>query len=273
VKKKYTKRFVKVVLLTPKLAKELLKNQTPLQRPINQTKLKQLVRAIKEGRWVFNGQTISIDCYGRTQNGQHRCMAVVLSGISIAIAIAYGVDPESYQTIDTGAPRGLRDTFRIRGETYCTDLANAINLYHQYSTRIFGYGAHTLIISEAVDLLEENPRIRKSIVHALKTKYLLSVGIGTFLHYIFSKRNKLHAETFFTKLSDGTDLAKTDPIRVLRDQLLENKGKRYDKMKRPVLINNIIKCWNDYRQQVSRRKKYSWRNTAKTSQEPYITAR
>lgn len=273
-RKKYSKISTSIVELTPELAQEFLDNQTEIQRKPSQRQIDKYIHSIKYNLWKFDGSSLRINWFGEMIDGQQRCQAVIDTKKSIEILIVYGLDPECFKTIDTGKSRTLADVFHIEGEKYYQYLACAINLYHQYSKRIFGYGAYTLLtFEEAIELLNQNPRLRKSIESSLLAKAILSPGIGGFLHYIFSKKDKQKANEYFKKLTTGENFRAKDPIRIVRDMLLQNKIKKVEKMGRPQIINIIVKSWNMFRNGDNCSKKITWRNSKQTIREPYQRAK
>lgn len=73
------KAKIKVVSVTKRLVDSLLaKNER--NRPINANRVASLVRAIKSGKWVNNGSTITLDGDGYIMDGQHRLTAIKEAG-------------------------------------------------------------------------------------------------------------------------------------------------------------------------------------------------
>lgn len=271
--KKYPKVLKTTIKLTVELATEFLDRKYELQRRVNKKTLRKYERIVQAGKWRYDGHPIIFDWNGFLLDGQHRCLAVINTGVPIdKVDVTYGIDPDAYKTMDSGIPRGTDAVFRQYGEKNCSALANAVNLCHQYFSGIFNYGGHSLSNEEACEYIELHPKLRDSFDKVKSVKPILSFGIAGALHYIFSQKDSLLADDFFQKLSDGADLRATSPIKVLRDQLIENKGRRHGKMRRPLTINIIIKCWNDCRANNQRIRAYSWRNSKATEKEAYVEA-
>lgn len=82
------------VLLTPDAARWLLEHNYDDNRRIRQQQVNRIARAIKAGRWGYNGNTIKcafVDCEIVLLDGQHRGWAVVEAGVAVDTEIVYGV--------------------------------------------------------------------------------------------------------------------------------------------------------------------------------------
>lgn len=90
-------------------------------RSICRSEVQKHAREMREGRWMLNGQTVkftgdSLLALGRLLDGQHRLMAIVMSGVAVPMLVAYGVPEESYGTIDFGRRRTAGDILCANGE-------------------------------------------------------------------------------------------------------------------------------------------------------------
>jgi hypothetical protein len=81
---------VLLFVLTPEIAEFLIGRNTS-NRQVNKPTLERYVRDIKAG-WKHNGDTIKISIDVILLDGQHRCLAVIETGISIEAAISYGLE-------------------------------------------------------------------------------------------------------------------------------------------------------------------------------------
>lgn len=105
----------KTVLITPKLAAEMLeKNTGNFRKPIPAS-IRKYGIALREGKWQFNGETIKIAIDGTVLDGQNRLYAIVETGISMPCIVVYGLPPERAMTMDTGKPRAIQDWIRHAG--------------------------------------------------------------------------------------------------------------------------------------------------------------
>lgn len=251
-KKKYNKIEMEIITLTQKLAQTYLDNLSPGQRKLSHRYVLRYIDAMKRNMWQLGGTFIIRDWFGYLIQGQHICAAVVSNSTPIKIIEIRGVNPSVFKVLDKGRPRKLFDALEIEGETYCKPLSSALGWLFCYITnRTYQSGSKWLFqIEDGLELLEKNPGLRKSLEKVLPAcqgeDKIISLSIGTFLHYVFAKKSKSQADEFFQKLATGEGFKKNDPIRLLRDRLLKDKG-QIIKMSREYKINIAIKAWNVFR--------------------------
>lgn len=115
---------VRYVDLTPELAKELLAQSHPNQRPVNKSWVHQLAGAIRSGEFIASQQTLQIDENGKFFNGQHTCWAVLETGQTLwHIKLEEDCNPNSFVVADSGHNRSNVHRFKAAtGE----DLAPSI---------------------------------------------------------------------------------------------------------------------------------------------------
>lgn len=105
----------KEVMLTPQMAKELL-DTVKINRTVSKETVKAYASDMLAGRWYDNGVPIIVDDRGELRDGQHRCAAVIASGISIPCEIKT-VDTLNAVAYDLNRTRSTKDYIRIGGET------------------------------------------------------------------------------------------------------------------------------------------------------------
>lgn len=123
----------RIVRMTPEKASELLKKNKS-NRPLNKANLDAFIRILEEGEWRPTHQGIGVDWNGNLIDGQHRLMAIQLTGIPADIRITTGLDPDDFTVIDNGRIRNAADTLAILGYEGGTQLGAALRLYDLYLT-------------------------------------------------------------------------------------------------------------------------------------------
>lgn len=102
--------------LTPDFARELLGNLHPNQRRLRTGHVKQLARAMSEGRWRWTADPFKFDRELRCIDGQHRLAAVVESGVTLKdVLFATLDDEEAFRVLDQGIVRSLGDILTTAG--------------------------------------------------------------------------------------------------------------------------------------------------------------
>ena len=102
-----------LILLTPEKAQGLL-NTVKSNRSISKTTVECYSSDMQSGKWFDNGTPITLNASGELKDGQHRCAAVVKSGISIPVIINV-VDNDNARGFDLNRVRSTKDTLMIEG--------------------------------------------------------------------------------------------------------------------------------------------------------------
>jgi len=106
---------VRMEVVTPERAKQLLSHNYDGNRVVRESYVQQLAEVMRQDRFIpDNGQTIVVGSDGTLYDGQHRLSAVVLSGKTYVFAIAYVSDAkEKFKTIDNGSMRQAFDFIEL----------------------------------------------------------------------------------------------------------------------------------------------------------------
>lgn len=122
-----------VETMTPAMAEEILvRSVKQRQRPLTQSRVRMLARAIQDDQFRVTHQPIAIDPDGILIDGQHRLAAISLAGLNVELLIAYDADPSTFDLIDTGRSRTPAATLAIAGYPNTNVLAAAARYYLVY---------------------------------------------------------------------------------------------------------------------------------------------
>jgi hypothetical protein len=88
-----------VMEITPTWAAEVLETRNTRNRDINKFRVAVYAQDMKNGAWGFSAQGISFDDQGCLLDGQHRLTAIVTTGITVRMCVAFGV-PRNQKTAD-----------------------------------------------------------------------------------------------------------------------------------------------------------------------------
>lgn len=110
------------IAVTPDMARELIAHNEN-NRPVRQFHVNRYARDMQEGRWMRNGETISVieraDGTRWLRNGQHRMLAVMKSGVTQEFD--FFIAPESevnadrlYESFDQGLKRSFVDAWAAK---------------------------------------------------------------------------------------------------------------------------------------------------------------
>lgn len=242
-----------IVSLGPKDAEELL-SKNKHNRKIRTGNLEKIERDLAAGRWDFNGESIKISADNIIIDGQHRLIAlsrVEDPNFRIRTILVTGLPFDSRRTVDTGARRNVAETLSMDGHI-ATGEANSIVAALRFYLYWERYGTSDLNKSsvfsdvEIYDWVSENKEKAEVVQAGLKIK---TKAFGAPRRIILACLLKFHeidpddATYFFEALSDGFDLTETSPIYHLREKMLTERRRTYDK----AWLWMIIRCWNAYR--------------------------
>lgn len=239
--------------ITPQVAGDWLEKNTR-NRKLNDRTVQILARAIRRGDWKLNAETMKFSRGGMLIDGQHRLSAVIVADMPIQSLVAWDVDENVFDTIDTGKRRSTADVMHLRGEVNTNQLAAALRLLHLWRTgNSFSEQRHAPSTIQLEELLDREPTIRTSITATQAAKKKLQNANHTILsvcHHLFSEIDRSAAHEFFGQLEKGTGLEETDPIYLLRERL--SRPQRRDmRITIPEMGAYIIKAWNAHRQRKS----------------------
>ena len=119
----------KIIDLTPEIAKEFLSHNEGNRRMSSAT-VAVYADDMRNGRWHENGQPLTVT-NGILRSGQHRCAAVVKSGVTLRNTVVIYTDDA--EMIDTGKTRTVMDLCGMK-----TKISAAITMVIQMSEGVSG---------------------------------------------------------------------------------------------------------------------------------------
>lgn len=107
---------VKIFLMevTPDIASEWLKLNTPGQRKISATAVGKYAVDMAGLEWYFTGDPVRISNKGLLIDGQHRLTAIIESDESQLLVVIFGVEHEAIQAIDSGNKRSYANVLQMQ---------------------------------------------------------------------------------------------------------------------------------------------------------------
>lgn len=140
---------IQEVKVTPELAQKWLSEVNASNRSLSHHSVKRYAADMSSGNWMRTHQN-AIAFYedGDLADGQHRLAAVVRSGVTLPMMVAYGLPREASKTIDQGRARKMSDVLTIcgalRGGKYASSTVAILNVIR----RAEGYSSGVATTSE-----------------------------------------------------------------------------------------------------------------------------
>lgn len=124
---------IQIIEVTPRLAAEFLERNASNRR-MRPGHVNALASVMAAGQFQSTHQGIAINTEGEVVDGQHRLAAIMRSGVSVRMPVAYGVNAEHYGhlMIDVGMNRSTADVYAV--DRFVAQPCTFIAYMHQ-STR------------------------------------------------------------------------------------------------------------------------------------------
>lgn len=241
------------ITVTPELAKRWLKTNVH-NRKVSKQNLDFLVNQMKDGKWKFNGDTIVFDEDGNLLDGQHRLEAVVVSGRDVESNVTFGIERDTFHTIDTGKVRNSADVLSTQGYKNALVVAAAAKLVMSLESGVKGVASGGLkstkfdnldvlnfvkTRTDFADVVGEAHKIWQSM-----PSRFVSGRIFCAMYYMFYKKHTNQARAFMKSVALGVGIESDSPAFHLRNRLIKMHGDKLNKFSVFHKTAIIAKAWN-----------------------------
>lgn len=124
-----------IEIITPEIASKILDNNKGNRKP-NGAVVKRYAQMMLNGDWETTHQGIAIGSDGRLLDGQHRLMAVAVSGVTVKILVSRGVPTHQYYIFDAGYKREDWQNLKI-DKKQCEVAKMLLSIADTTTTRAF----------------------------------------------------------------------------------------------------------------------------------------
>ncbi len=236
--------FSEPLEITPEYAAVLLSRNLD-NRSIRVGKAAQIENDLRNGKFVFNGESIIVSKEGLLNDGQHRLYACLRTGVSFKTVLIVGVERASRFTIDTGVAKTAADMLsfkKITNAHTAAAIARFIVVYEaegSFSRRAFVSATAQIERVENDELLRE---IAAWIDTSKKRINMMMRGsVAGTLYYLIAEKSAEHAHAFMEQFRSGTNLSATSPIYLLREKLRNDS--QLNEMER---VEAFVRAWNHW---------------------------
>lgn len=238
------------LVVTPDMARAFLR-LNPRNRNVRRPVVERLLKSLMRGDWKYNGDPLRFDIDGNLLDGQHRLTAQIEADVTLQYHVVAGLPVEAQETMDIGAKRSAGDMLRLRGYANVDGLqamARLVLAYAETATLIKQRINPTT--GQIVQIVERNPDFAECLREGERVNTAVPVLRTSLLGscvFLFRMADRRDADAFFERLRSGVNLASTDAIYQLR----QNVTKRQTSVQQivPVMYGAwLIKAFNYWRE-------------------------
>lgn len=220
---------MKRVTLTPEMARALLTTAADSgfkNRGVTRASVKRLSAEMSAGRWVDDASTICVGPRGMF-DGQHRCLAVVDSGVPVRVWMAVYDSEDAYLVIDTGRSRDRGDALSSFTPAYRQMAAivsavfaierRAMNLANN-TVALYGRGTNAETVARYLadkEAFDRAAHVGQTVFRGVGTGGSSASGIAWFVY-----RDTAWIDSFVDSVSTGEGLHKGHAALALRNRIL-----------------------------------------------------
>lgn len=214
-----TKPKAQVEIVTPAVASAILTRNTS-NRPLSEGTVRRYAADITAGRWKQNGEAIKIASDGTLLDGQHRLHAIARAGRAIPTLVVRDLEPEVFDTLDSGKVRSLSDILALQGHSYTNVTATAARLAFQYiSGGAYANGGSRLTRTALSDFVAQSPYLLTvaSEVGRARPRFPNGALIATLFLGNSGRQYNDDMAAFIEGVARGEDLSRGDARYTLRE--------------------------------------------------------
>lgn len=243
---------VSIVTFTVEMAEEIISKPSTNYRKVKQNIVNKYSDDMKNGKWLFCGDSIRFDKEGNCIDGQHRLRAIIKSGCPQRFVVVEGLEKEVAKVMDSGHKRSIEDYLTKQAEAYekgATAIVKQVEILKRKDKNTgHSLGNIGLTNSDIVDLYTEDEdwynRAAKygKIVSKDSSRCLKPTEVGAIYYYLtrVMGNDRSKVEDFFFKLCNTRRSDKT-----IYNTTVTNLGdKDYIGRSGVRRIDEYILCWN-----------------------------
>jgi hypothetical protein len=242
-----------IEVVDPKTAREWLGHNTK-NRSVKTTKVVQFSRDMVEGKWQLDGSAIRFAKDGTLLDGQNRLHACIDSNLAFKTFVIRGLEPETQQVMDSGAPRTAADALKMRGYDNSNNLQAVIGCHAWWRYGLYKHcmnqpaSRDRLTNTEMVEHVIEFPGLVDATRMGGMVKrvaYLPIGAVGCAIHET-SLVDADASEEFFQRIAQFETHGPTDPVSVLLRRVSAMRERR-EVMLPATGLYLIFRAWNAIR--------------------------
>lgn len=239
---------VPVELVTPEMAAKYLattvKNRKPVKSAVNQYAV-----SILGCLWGFNPQPIIFSDKGNLMDGRHRMLAIIASGIAIPLVVIRGVPASSFDVVDGGTSRSLKQVMKMENIPMADAVASIVRTVIVYESMNYTKLSHAGGVCNREALLfyhNHTDEVIRAAEWGVKIKEGKhgTLGAGGFLAYILFAIAPKKAAEFLEGIATGANLPTGSPILRYRNKYAALRAQAT--VHRNTQVDMMFEAWNEW---------------------------
>lgn len=239
---------IELVDVTPELA-EFWLTQNEANRSVRRAIWKAYARDMAAGAWKLTAEPIKISPSGKLLDGQHRLHAVVESGATVQMFVAYDVPEDAQAAMDSGSKRTAADALALRGDSQTSLVAATARIALGVAYSPDSIGRYTATHAEIMDWVDNYPDVFDaaafiSSIHNRIKGCRPSMAAYTLL--MLSQIDHEQAYGFWSSVAEQVGDYPGDPVVALARRFSEAYRER-ESLSHSAQLSMIYRAWNSRR--------------------------
>lgn len=234
--------------IPPETAKHATDTYNKRNRPARWKQIRTFAEFMADHNWSVNGATIGFTKKGRLSDGQNRLYACQRANVPFRTHIVFGVEDDSFDTIDAGKSRDHADILTLMGAKDPKVMAVAVRWIEWIKTGKGAARKPAFSPQETGELYLKHKDAENFTSEARKIAYgnLQSPGVVAAMLYCFNEVDGDLAADFADAWATGTNVPGFHAITKMQTELtrLRNAGLKGSDAFQTTRAALIINCWN-----------------------------
>jgi hypothetical protein len=243
--------LTKIIFVDKDLARNFL-NMNSKNRSLNKYRVKKYAEQMANGEWEMNGESIIIGAGNELLDGQHRLAAIFEFDLKIPLLFCFGVDPRTFDTIDTGDSRSRADVLTIsgiqKGTAQTLSVCVKLDMLMKHTGSISSQQKMQSKVTPKAILkaIEIEPKYLEAVefIEQFGRKNLpLPASALSFLTYRFFRLKRQFSEEWLRGLVSGVGIIEQNDMRAWVRNMIWRETNRSQKRPLRHKVGIVIRAW------------------------------
>lgn len=239
---------IELVNVTPELAQFWL-TQNESNRNIRRVIWKAYARDMAAGAWKLTAEPVKISPAGKLLDGQHRLHAIVDSGATVQMFVAYDVPEDAQQAMDSGSKRTASDALALRGDGQTSLVAATARIALGVAYSPESIGRYTATHAEIMAWVDDHPDVfdAAAFISNLTSRVKgCRPSMANYTLLMLSQIDSDQAYAFWSAVADQVGDYPGDPVVALARRFSEAYRER-EQLSHSAQLSMIYRAWNHRR--------------------------